>query len=145
MTISNEEIAGLSHRLPLHILVAEDNLVSQKLAASILAKLGYAPVFVKSGLEVITAFDTAWYNLIFLDLEMPEMGGIEAAKILLEKLRYSSGKPVIVALTSNMLESDRQRSMDAGINDYLIKPFRLEDIYSVILKWEPYLHPVVNP
>lgn len=144
MSIPIEDVAGLAAAVPLQILVAEDNSVGQKLVQSILSRLGYSINIVSNGVEVLKAFDNANYDLVFMDLEMPEMDGIEATQKLVEKFKGSPKQPLIIALTSNIMDGERNRCLDAGMKDYITKPFKLEDIYNAIVKWQPYLQDVEN-
>lgn len=144
MSIEIEDVAGLAATVPLQILVAEDNSIGQKLVNSILSKLGYSINIVPNGVEVLKAFDHANYDLVFMDLEMPEMGGIEATQKLVEKFKGSPKQPLVIALTSNVMEGEKKRCLDAGMKDYISKPFKLEDIYKAIKKWQPYLQGAEN-
>lgn len=144
MNTQTEDVAGLAATVPLQILVAEDNVVGQKLVNTILTKLGYNINIVPNGLEVLKAFDNASYDLVFMDIEMPEMNGIEAAEKLVEKFKDRPKQPLIIALTSNILEGEKKRCLDAGMKDYITKPFKLEDIYNAIIKWQDYLQGSVN-
>jgi signal transduction histidine kinase/ligand-binding sensor domain-containing protein/DNA-binding response OmpR family regulator len=108
---------------PLRILIAEDNLINQTLTERVLAKLGYEPTIVSNGREVLEEIDRNKYDLILMDVAMPEMDGLEATRII----RRSGGEqPFIVAITANAMQGDREECIDAGMDDYISKPIKLE-------------------
>ena len=135
----SEPAAELSVRCPIRILVAEDNPVNQRLVALMLKRLGYSSSLVSNGLEVLEFLKTNSCDLIFLDVQMPEMDGIEVARKICE-ISGGAVRPRMVALTANSLEGDRERCLAAGMDAYLSKPVRnsqlvtvLEDIYRLIV------------
>ncbi len=115
---------------PLRVLVAEDNLVNQKLVKRILEKAGHEVVIANDGLEAVTLFDKSRFDLVLMDIQMPVMGGEEAAA----RIRTSSrgGKVPIVALTANAITGDRERYLQAGLDGYVAKPINQEELFSVI-------------
>lgn len=116
----SEEFAQLH---PLKILIAEDNFINQKLTERVLAKLGYEPTLVANGREVLEAVDREKFDLILMDVQMPDMDGLEATRII----RSSGGdQPFIVAITANAMQGDREECLDAGMDDYIPKPIKLE-------------------
>ena len=121
----------MAARLPLHILVAEDNIVNQKVAVAILRQLGYQADLAASGKEVVAAVARQKYDLIFMDLQMPEMDGLEATRIICSQTSRPE-RPYIVALTANAMKEDRDRCLAAGMDDYLSKPMRPEEIKAAI-------------
>ena len=135
-----EPDASLSVRCPLRILVAEDNPVNQRLVALMLRRLGYTSSLVSNGLEVLEFLKTHPCDLIFLDVQMPEMDGIDVAKKICQ-IYACEVRPRMVALTANSLEGDRESCLAAGMDAYLSKPVRnlqlasvLEDIYALVAK-----------
>ncbi|WP_409013328.1 two-component regulator propeller domain-containing protein [Dyadobacter sp. CY343] len=116
---------------PLRILVAEDNLVNQKFIEYVLNKLGYEISMVSNGLEVLENLTAHTYDVILMDLQMPEMDGLQATKIIRER---HGPKPYIVALTANAMSEDRNRCFAIGMNDYTTKPMKLEALKSVLKK-----------
>jgi CheY-like chemotaxis protein len=123
--------AELGSRHPLRILVAEDNVVNQKLALRILEKLGYRADIAANGLEVLEALERQPYDLLLSDVQMPEMDGLEATRRILE--RWSEGeRPWIVAMTAEAMQGDRERCLEAGMDDYLTKPIRVEELVAAI-------------
>lgn len=129
------ELPTIDHKLaskhPLKILLAEDNLVNQKLALTILERMGYQGDVVVNGVEVIKALEQRSYDLIFMDVHMPEMDGLSATQIICQEIEPSS-RPYIVAMTANAMQGDRERCLAAGMDDYLSKPIKLEDLVKVI-------------
>ena len=116
---------------PLQILIAEDNPVNQKLSTSVLSKLGYQADIASNGKEAIDAFINMKYDLILMDVQMPEMDGLEATK----KIRALSGKqPLIIAMTANAMQGDREMCLRAGMNDYISKPVKLDELVSTLEK-----------
>ncbi|KAJ3056071.1 hypothetical protein HK097_008199 [Rhizophlyctis rosea] len=125
--------AGLATRYPLTILVAEDNPVNQKLAARMLNKCGYQPVIVENGLEAVKAAGTGRYDLILMDMQMPIMSGIEATVAIRKQSRLK--QPIVIALTANAMETDRQRCMEAGMDGHVSKPVKLEVLVDTLEYW----------
>jgi signal transduction histidine kinase/ligand-binding sensor domain-containing protein/ActR/RegA family two-component response regulator len=109
-------------RYPLEILIAEDNLMNQKLIIRVLNKLGYQPALANNGTEVINMLKDKQYQLILMDIQMPQMDGLEATKII----RGTAGRqPLIMAMTANAMNEDKENCMRAGMNDYISKPLDL--------------------
>ena len=119
-----EEPATVPER-SLSILVAEDNVVNQKVAMLLLEKLGYRPDVVSDGLEVLTALSRQSYDVILMDVRMPELDGLQATRRLRERAA-STTDPWVVALTADASNEDRQRCLEAGMNDFLSKPIELD-------------------
>jgi len=124
----------LQHDIPaqLKLLVAEDNLVNQKVALLMLRKLGIRADVAANGMEVLQALERQNYDVVLMDVQMPEMDGFEAAKAIRE--RWMSGLPHIIAVTAHALEGDRKRCIEAGMDDYISKPVRLEELASALRK-----------
>jgi PAS domain S-box-containing protein len=118
----------------LRVLVAEDNAINQKVALHQLKKLGHSADAVSSGGEVLAALEHAPYDLILMDCQMPEMDGYEATRHIRqrERARPASPRQYIVALTAHTLDGDRQKCLDAGMDGYLSKPVRIEDLAHVL-------------
>ena len=117
---------------PLRILVAEDNLVNQKLIKGLLAKLGYDAVVVGNGNFVLSELHLASFDLVLMDIQMPEMDGLEATRHI--RANDSMTQPVIVAMTAGALTTDKEACLRAGMNDYIAKPIALEKLTSVLMK-----------
>lgn len=124
--------ADFAEDYPLEILVAEDNPVNQKLITHILERLGYAPAVTENGIEVLTELQSRHYDVILMDVHMPEMDGLEATRQIRKDF---ANQPVIIALTANAMQGDEEECRQAGMDDYLSKPIKLEDLISVLAKW----------
>jgi len=117
----------------LRILIAEDNPVNQVLIKRMLQKLGFASSLAVNGIEAVKMFSQDPFDFIFMDVQMPVMDGLEATR----EIRKISGgiNPVIIALTANAMEKDREICLEAGMNDYLPKPVILEEVDKIMKKW----------
>lgn len=124
---------GLSARLPLRILLAEDNSVNQKVTIAMLSRLGYHADVAATGLEVIDALARRPYDVVLMDLQMPEMDGIEATRRICAE-RPPERRPWIVAMTANATAGDRTMCIEAGMDDYLIKPIRVDDLVGMMAR-----------
>ncbi|MEP0872062.1 response regulator [Trichocoleus desertorum AS-A10] len=116
-------IERLAERLPLRILLAEDHPVNQKLALMFLQQMGYRAEVASNGLEVLEALQRQHYDVVLMDVQMPEMDGLTAARYICEQFPAHS-RPRIIAMTANALQGDRKMCLDAGMDDYLAKPIR---------------------
>lgn len=121
----------LAQSIPLRLLLVEDNPVNQKVATRFLSRLGYRADIVGNGLEAVKAVEASQYDLVLMDLQMPEMDGFEACRQIRRRLQGRS-QPRIVALTANALQGDRELCLAAGMDDYITKPVKLADISAVI-------------
>ena len=121
---------NLAEEIPLRILLAEDNLVNIKLAENVFAKMGYKLDIAKNGKEAVEMGLENNYDIIFMDCQMPEMNGYDATA----ELRKSGNITLIIAMTANALEGDKQKCIDAGMDDYITKPFKLITIQNIIKK-----------
>jgi CheY-like chemotaxis protein len=113
---------------PEHVLLAEDNRVNQKVALLILGKLGYRADVAANGHEVIDAVSRQRYDVILMDVQMPEMDGLEAAAQVVKLFPDAKERPWIIAVTANAMRGDRERCIAAGMDDYLTKPIRSDDL-----------------
>jgi CheY-like chemotaxis protein len=122
---------GLADEHPLRILVAEDNAVNQKLALRLLEKMGYRADVAGNGLEAIEALERQHYDVILMDVQMPEMDGLEASREI--AARWSPDqRPAIIAMTANVMEGDRETALEAGMDDYVAKPIRVEELVGAL-------------
>jgi CheY-like chemotaxis protein/anti-sigma regulatory factor (Ser/Thr protein kinase) len=121
---------SLGSRLPLRILLAEDNVVNQKVGLRLLMRFGYRADQVANGLEAVTAVRQRPYDLVLMDMQMPEMDGLEATRTI--RTLRDVQQPQIVAMTANAMSGDRAACIEAGMDDYLSKPFRMEDLQGVL-------------
>jgi signal transduction histidine kinase/CheY-like chemotaxis protein len=121
----------LGERHPLRILVAEDNVVNQKVAIAMLDRLGYRADLAANGLEAVTAVRQVPYDVVLMDLQMPELDGIDAMRQIHQE-HPEDRRPRIVALTANALEQDRAACLAAGMDDYLSKPLHRERLEAIL-------------
>ncbi|MEA3318009.1 MAG: response regulator, partial [Bacteroidota bacterium] len=113
------------------ILLAEDNLINQKVTQTMFKNLGYEIDIAKNGVECVKLASKNNYDIIFMDIMMPEKDGLEAT----EEIRKCGGEMKIVALTANAQEKDKEKAYEKGMDDYLSKPVKIEHIKSVLVKW----------
>jgi PAS domain S-box-containing protein len=125
---------NLHEKYPLRILLAEDNVINQKVALRILEKLGYRADIVGNGLEAIDAIKTIKYDIVFMDVHMPELDGLEASRIIVSEIPLER-RPTIIAMTANAMQGDKELCLAAGMNDYLGKPVRIEELQDMISRW----------
>ena len=118
---------GMAARHPLRILLAEDNVVNQKLALRLLSQMGYRADVAANGLEVLQAVKRQPYDVILMDVQMPEMDGLEATRRLCAGIATPE-RPHIIAMTANAMQGDREICLEAGMDDYLSKPIRVEEL-----------------
>ncbi|MDP3070071.1 MAG: ATP-binding protein [Opitutaceae bacterium] len=130
-TIATELTAGeeqpLGIEIPLEILLAEDNSVNQRVALRFLERMGYRANSVSNGLEAVHTLEHRFYDLVLMDLQMPEMDGIEATRQIRARLP-ANRQPRIVALTANAMQGDREMCLAAGMDDYISKPVKIQEI-----------------
>ena len=135
--ITRHTLAELARRQA-RILLAEDNAVNQKVALKTLERLGFKADVVGNGRQAVAALRSARYDLVLMDVQMPEMDGLEATRLA---RRPGSGvidpKTPIVALTAHAMAGDRQQCLDAGMDDYLAKPFKASELLEVLERWLP--------
>ena len=131
---TNQIDVNMSQRLPLRILVAEDNLVNQKLAISLLNLMGYKVDAVLNGAEVLKIMNEKEYDIILMDLQMPEMNGIEAT-IRIREIYPPEKQPHIIAITANAMLGDREKCLAAGMVDYMSKPIKIYELQAALEKW----------
>jgi signal transduction histidine kinase/CheY-like chemotaxis protein len=119
-------------KYPLNILIAEDNMLNQQWVNKILHKLGYTPDTVSNGREALEAVGNRQYDLILMDVQMPEMDGKDAARMIRLCLQQ---QPVIIAMTANTMQGDKQDCLQAGMNDYISKPVDMSHLMDMLEKW----------
>ncbi|HEV3188906.1 MAG TPA: response regulator, partial [Polyangiaceae bacterium] len=119
----------------LDILVAEDNAVNQKLITKLLESMGHRVAVVDNGAAAVSAVETQRFDLVLMDVQMPVMDGLSATAAIRERERSRGGRVPIVALTANALKGDRERCLEAGMNDFLTKPIRKEALTEVLGQW----------
>ena len=126
---------------PMNILIAEDNLINQKLAEHIFVKMGYTPDIVVNGHDALNAVASKKYDIVFMDVQMPGIDGLEATHFIRENMEY---QPVIVAMTANAMPEDREACLKAGMDDYLSKPMKIAEIIDVLEKWGKHINEITS-
>jgi len=132
---------GLAARLPLRVLLCDDNAINQKVAVRLIQQMGYRPDQAGDGVQALAQLDRQPYDLIFMDLMMPEMDGVEATRQIRERQKDPARFPtykspmIIVAMTASAMQGDREKCIAAGMDDYLAKPVRPEDVRAVMERW----------
>ena len=121
----------MARRHPLRILLAEDNVVNQKLALRLLAQMGYRADLAANGLEAIDAVERQTYDVVLMDVQMPEMDGFEASREI-NRRWPGERRPRLVAMTANAMEGDRELCTAAGMDDYVAKPIRVEELVAAL-------------
>jgi len=116
----------------LHILLAEDGLVNQKVAVNLLEQRGHKVTVANNGLEAIAALDSELFDVVLMDVQMPTMDGFEATTTIREKEKVSGGHIPIIAMTAHAMKGDRERCLEAGMDGYIAKPIRAKDLYETI-------------
>jgi signal transduction histidine kinase/AmiR/NasT family two-component response regulator/HPt (histidine-containing phosphotransfer) domain-containing protein len=131
----------LHERLPLRILLCDDNAINQKVAARILQQVGYEPGLAANGREALEALDKQPYDIIFMDVMMPEMDGLEATRMIRERQKDAAAHPnyqsriIVIAMTAQAMQGDREKCLAAGMDDYLSKPILPKDVRAMIERW----------
>jgi CheY-like chemotaxis protein len=136
LTIRNID-SGMALRLPLRILLAEDNVVNQKLAMRLLSQMGYRADLAANGIEAIQSLERQMYDVILMDVQMPELDGLEAARRICARWPRQE-RPQIVAMTANAMQGDRERCLEAGMDDYVSKPINVEELVTALTRIEPH-------
>jgi signal transduction histidine kinase/DNA-binding LytR/AlgR family response regulator len=141
----------LAARYPLRILLCEDNAINQKVTIRILQQIGYQCDLAVNGREGLEALDRQPYDLVFMDMMMPEMDGLAASRAIRERQKDGAAHPhyrsriLIIAMTARAQQSDRESCLAAGMDDYLAKPIRPADVRNAIERWAPHIHAVAAP
>ena len=132
--VNSEFDSTMAERLPLRLLLADDNLINQKVGVKMLQRLGYRPEVAANGVEVLKLLEQQHFDIIFLDVQMPEMDGLEAARRIHAQWPEAR-RPRLVAMTGNALEGDREKCIEAGMDDYVAKPVRIAELQGVLERW----------
>lgn len=125
---------NLAKEIPLKILLAEDNLINQKVTVRLLKRFGYIIDVVANGVEAIEAVKKKYYNIIFMDIQMPLLDGLDATKQIL-KMFPKEKCPIIIAMTAAVMKGDKEKCLNSGMKDYIPKPVLPEAIQTAIEKW----------
>jgi len=134
----------MAQRLPLRILLAEDNLVNQQVALHLLQRMGYRADVAGNGLEVLEALRRQPYHVVLMDVQMPEMDGLAATRCICQEWPLSQ-RPRIIAMTANAMLGDRELCLEAGMDDYISKPIRVEELVSALSKCQEELEVESSP
>ena len=121
----------LGIKLPLRILLAEDNIVNQRVAVRMLQRLGYSADIVVNGFQAIEAVHKRAYDLVLMDVQMPEMDGLETSRQIGAQLPPED-RPTIIAMTANAMQQDLEDCLAAGMNGFLCKPVQLNDLQTTL-------------
>jgi PAS domain S-box-containing protein len=134
----SERDLEMARRHPLRILLTEDNVVNQKLALRLLAQMGYRADVAANGLEAIDAIERQTYDVVLMDVQMPELDGLEASREI-NRRWPDERRPRIVAMTANVMQGDRELCAAAGMDDYVSKPIRVEELVAALERcpWRP--------
>lgn len=138
-SVPNKITAEFGNRFPYVLLVAEDNPINQLVVKNILVKLGYQPDLVSNGQSAVEAVSMKEYDLILMDMQMPVLDGLEATAVIRQA---DQKQPVIIALTANAMDGTEQECLAAGMDDYIAKPIRIEELTGKLEKW---WKPKTNP
>ena len=126
----------LAESHPLRILLAEDNVVNQKVAQGILGKMGYSADLASDGKEAIEAVERQVYDVVLMDVQMPEMDGIEATEFIRANVAKEA-QPWIIAMTANALDGHREEYLAAGMDDYVSKPVNIKELVKALKRAQP--------
>jgi CheY-like chemotaxis protein len=124
---------------PMNILIAEDNTINQKLIVRVLKILGVEADIANNGLEALNAARKKKYDIVLMDIQMPEMDGYEATRCIRADVEKAN-QPIIIAMTANALQGDRGKCIEAGMNDYMSKPIMIDEVRRIIIKWYEKIH-----
>jgi two-component system, sensor histidine kinase and response regulator len=134
---SERPSAAVADERPLRILVAEDNAVNQKLAVALLVKRGHSVAVAANGRLALAALEREPFDLVLMDVQMPEMGGLEATAIIRERERTTGGHVPIIATTARAMEGDLEQCLEVGMDAYIAKPLRASDLFELITRVVP--------
>jgi CheY-like chemotaxis protein/HPt (histidine-containing phosphotransfer) domain-containing protein len=139
--------ASLAERLPLRILLADDNVINQKVAVRLLQQFGYSADIASDGLQTVQAVEQKEYDVVFMDVQMPGLDGLEATRRIRARQAEAAPPPtlarklVIIAMTANAMHGDREKCVAAGMDDYVPKPVRPETLQQMIERYGPTISP----
>ena len=139
--VSEESQSGILKTLfaeeyPLNILIAEDDFINQKLIENILHRLGYRTDTVSNGIQALNSLKKKNYNVILMDVRMPEMGGFETTQAIRQ---MTIEQPYIIAMTANAMSNDRDECLNIGMNDYVAKPMYMAEIIKTLKNAATYI------
>lgn len=134
--------ADLAQRLPLRLLFVDDNAINRKVALRLCERMGYRPDTAANGLEALAALERCPYDIVFMDVQMPELDGLAATRRIREREHSPDTPPgfppqIIIAMTANALTGDREKCLEAGMNDYIAKPIQAVTLQDALKQWGP--------
>ncbi|MEZ5042357.1 MAG: ATP-binding protein [Saprospiraceae bacterium] len=132
--LPKEPTTNLFERLPINILLVEDHLINQKLMELILQHLGYTIDVANDGVEALQKLEKKVYDLIFMDVQMPNMDGLQATREIRRRLPKNA-QPRIIAMTANALSEDKDECLKSGMDDYMAKPIQMNEVEKMIIRW----------
>jgi two-component system sensor histidine kinase/response regulator len=135
MTITKRKVTDEYARSGARILVAEDNLVNQCVARAILEKAGHSVVLANTGQETVRLWEEQSFDLVLMDVQMPDMNGFEATAAIREKEGRSGAHTSIIAMTAHAMSGDRERCLHAGMDDYISKPINGSALLNLVTKY----------
>lgn len=135
-SISSSFDTQFAQRMPLRILLAEDNVVNQQVGLHLLQRMGYRADVAGNGQEVLEALRRQPYDVVLMDVQMPEMDGLTAARRIVSEWPLSQ-RPRIIAMTANAMQGDREMCLEAGMDDYISKPIRMEELKRALSQCQP--------
>ncbi|MGE5860831.1 MAG: response regulator, partial [Ignavibacteria bacterium] len=127
---------GIAEKHPLRILLAEDNIINQKVALRFLERIGYRADLAFNGIEVLEALRRQAYDVVLMDIQMPDMDGVQAT-LEIRRDFPKDRQPRIIAMTANAMKDDHEKYLASGMEDYIVKPFKIEELVRVLLDSEP--------
>ena len=132
---ASEDISDVARvsGIAMSVLVAEDNAIYQMLMKKLLAAYGYSVSVVDNGLAALEALAKYDYDIVFMDLQMPDMDGLEATRQIV--MRFKDNHPTIIAMTASSIGYDVEACFEAGVDDYIRKPIKSQDIETILNKW----------
>lgn len=134
----------LAQQFPLRLLLVDDNLINVKIGTEMLRRMGYQTQTANSGTAALQALEKESFDLVFMDVQMPELDGYETTR----KIRSAPPKekqPIIIAVTGSAMEGDREKCLEAGMNDYILKPIRVESVQAALMQWGSKINSSENP
>ena len=134
--VGRRSVRGSARRFPLRVLLAEDNVVNQKVALKILERMGYRADVAGDGLEVLEALRRQKYDVVLMDVQMPEMDGLQATRRIVQEAP-NGNRPRIIAMTAHAMQGDREKCLDAGMDDYISKPINVEELQAALTRCKP--------
>ncbi|MCK7517784.1 MAG: response regulator [Ignavibacteriales bacterium] len=129
-----KEVQKITPADKVRVLLVEDNNVNQMVALRMLQRIGFNADIASNGKEAVDAVETIEYDLVFMDISMPEMDGLTACSVIKSNTSLKK-QPIIIAMTANAMSGDKENYLKVGMDDYISKPVNLEELRKIISKW----------